>query len=258
MLEEAQYSKVYQRNLLVNLSRPSVQQSRLQTDFLATTQKGEISLDDREICQELIFDTCSDLRVLGRVPQLASTYLDIVLSSAPISNKESLKIITAICIALALKFDGYNKKNALGKVLQMCGIVLKKTVAGHIELQILQILGWKLDVITSYDIISLLLQMTKCPVKLDVFVEQCGKLAEHCYIDYRLSKCSPMVIAISSARCVFSRYGKDELEMEWLFRVSKIVSIDLKAVNDCVGELTDITDGYRKTADTDDGFDDDL
>ena len=71
------------------------------------------------------------------------------------------------------------------------------------EFFILGALNWRLNFLTASDVLRLLASITELKGNTEIFLKYSDNFSALCYSDYSLSKLGSVVIALSSACCVF-------------------------------------------------------
>lgn len=112
-----------------------------------------LSLAQREIYFQWIFDSATDLKLPIKTSFLACTYLDIFFNRRSIPSLDNLEVLGLVCLSLAFKYT----ESGIIPVSSIVSMLKGKyscIIINEIELFVLKTLEWRLDLITLHDIIE--------------------------------------------------------------------------------------------------------
>lgn len=229
----------YYKDTLIYLVSKS--QELIFTDYLDSTQHMNILPEMRTQACNWIFDLCADCGTSSKTPQLACHILDSFLSKKRLSNLTILKLIKALAVHIAMKFEHDLNSSFLSQkdIEKLCGSRFSLKAISDTELYILQVINWNFNAPTASEIMRHML-LAVCP-DYD-FSELCSRSDAYCamcYADYSLIMFRPHVISAASVCCVLERRGQLDFKRDWLNSLCQIseLRLNLDEINLCAQQI---------------------
>lgn len=225
------------------------------TGYLEGTQEMNIPPEMRAQACNWIFDICAECGTSSKTPQLACHIMDSFLYKKRLNNLTILKLIKALAVHIAMKFERDLKSGFLSKkdIYKICGYRFTLSAIGDTELYILQTIHWDLSAPTASEIMQHML-LVVCPEhNFRELLSRSDAYCALCYADYALIMFRPHVIAAASICCVLERMGQVDFKREWLNSLSQFSELELNIdqINLCAQEISSRISNYIRIRSTD-------
>lgn len=230
-------SSHYNKEILSALINPSIQNKGFNTfDFLGEIQKNLITMNQRETLIYTIVNLCHHLNVSTKVEQLAIYYLDSFLSKRKINLRERLDLLSITVVSMALKYEE-SRLIHNDTITALSQGTFNNKLIQYTEVLILQDLDWKIEKTTPHEILRFLISYTCQDFNSERFFKEADNYTRISLADYRISMNSPLILAISSALCIFIKRGFNEFHNNWLAVLEKLIGTDLSVCNRVANEI---------------------
>ena len=204
-------SQEYKRSNLAYLIEKS-EESR-QSSLTSYTSSSIVTPSIRETLLNWLLDLAPDLRFSIEVALVAFTYIDSFLKVQSIPNLSALELLAITALSLAMKFnesthlrpqtvsDLFEGKYSIDAISTM-------------EVYLLKVLNWKLDVDTPCNLINHLIDCTfEANERIRAVAHSYAAL---CYIDSSIVSAGNYCLAIASISMALDRLGHSEFKEGWL------------------------------------------
>lgn len=253
---ESERSKLLQSNYykeaLIYLVSKS--QESTFTDYLHGTQDMNILPEMREQTCNWIFDLCASYGTSSKTPQLACQILDSFLSKKKLRNLSVLKLVKALAVHIAMKFesDGNSSFLSMEDIHELCGLNFSPSAICSTELYILQTIRWDFGTPTASEIIRYMLLATCPEYDFKELFSRSDAYCAMCYADYSLIMFRPHVIAAASICCILDRRGEVDFKREWLNSLCQFSELRLNVdeIYLCAQEITSRIHTYLRIRST--------
>lgn len=226
------------------LDRSKVYHRQISFDYLKEIQNGRITPDNREHLIHWVSEICSEKGFSQKTVQLTISYIDLFLSKKAIPDCTFLKLITYICLSLALKYEEMRHLSCQ-EIYILCQQKFSIEVIETTQIYILGLFDWVLEIPEPNEILSYLMLAT-CE---DFNWESIRKSVEQFVLvarsDYDLSRNSPVAIAIASALCVFDKWKLKTFSCEWLRTVTEKYEFNSNSLVDLANGIWNKVSSYQ-------------
>ena len=218
------------------------------TDYLNGIQEMNILPEIRAQACNWIFDLCADYGTSSKTPQIACHILDSFLSKKKLNNLTILKLVKALAVHIAMKFEYMLQPSYLREkaIYRLCGSRFTLSDIRATELYVLQAINWDFSAPTASEIAQHML-LAICPeYNFSEILRNSDAYCAMCYADYSLIMFRPHVIAAASICCVLKRRGHIDFEKEWLNSLCQIseLNLNVEEISLCAQEITSKVSTY--------------
>ena len=168
-----------------------------------------------------VYDRCAEHSTAGRTAQLAASLLDVIHAQEPSLDQESLQSIGAAVLLTSFKiFEQVGQTSAL-----LAGIRLSQRTLAELEMGILSVVDWALDLPLASDIadfLPLLLPETQFPSKSDW-----NKFLEKAYRSAAV-RAGPLALALAG---LWTLVGGQDAGVKLCFQLAGMTDTQAEAIS---------------------------
>ena len=171
----------------------------------------------RETLLTWVLDTSSSFNLSIHTGLLACSYIDKFLSIKQDFSNGILDLLGVVAISIASRF---NEKISISPPAISKALESKFTIEMvlSVELLMLQVLDWKLNMTTPCEIIGVLLESTVQKPESTVMLKVASAFSSVCYVDSELASYGNFLIAVSSILLAIDKLGISGFKKTWLER----------------------------------------
>jgi len=226
------------------LDRSEVYHGQINFDYLKEIQNGKITPVNREHLIHWVSDICSEKGFSQKTVQSTISYIDLFLSKKPIPDCTFLKLITYICLSLALKYEEMRHLSCQ-QIFILCQQKFSIEVIETTQMYTLGLFEWALEIPEPNEILGYLMLATCENFDWESIRKSVEKFILVARSDYELSRNSPVAIAIASALCVFDKWKLEAFSSEWLRTVTEKYEFNSKSLLDLARGICNKVGSYQ-------------
>lgn len=186
--------------------------ARVESEMIPTSLWDQI--------MHLISNTCTWENANYRTKHLVVVYFRLFTLRRPTNKLSILKLIACTCLSLAFKYEE-NREIESSKKYDICEQKFSLEVINETELYVLKVLEWKLDKLTSSEILYYLFDFLPDKLEINKIYEKADSFVFIAVCDYHISNNASLDIAVAGGVCALINCELRELADDWLSELEK-------------------------------------